>query len=65
MNQMEYWDNKSLYRKKHSEDRVCANCKYCRETSSFPQYESYKRCKIDNFRIEREWQHSCPAFEKR
>lgn len=65
MNQFEYWDNQALYAKKHSKDRVCKNCKYCYESSSFPQYESYKKCKIDNESIEREYQHSCPAFEER
>ena len=61
--QMEYWDNKNLYTKKHSRDPVCANCKYCYESSSFPQYESYKKCKIDEANISQPYKNSCPAFE--
>ena len=61
--QMEYWDNKALYAKKHSKDNVCANCKYCYEASSFPQYESYKKCKIDEENISQPYKNSCPAFE--
>jgi hypothetical protein len=60
---MEYWDNKTLYAKKHSRDPVCANCKYCYESSSFPQYESYKKCKIDEENILQPYKNSCPAFE--
>lgn len=60
---MEYWDNKNLYTKKHSRDPVCANCKYCYESSSFPQYESYKKCKIDEANISQPYKNSCPAFE--
>ena len=63
MNQMEYCDNKALYTKKHSRDNVCANCKYCYESSSFPQYESYKKCKIDEENILQPYKNSCPAFE--
>ena len=61
--QMEYWDNKALYAKKHSRDTVCANCKYCYESSSFPQYDSYKKCKIDEENISQPYKNSCPAFE--
>ena len=61
--QMEYWDNKALYAKKHSRDNVCANCKYCYESSSFPQYESYKKCKIDGENILQPYKNSCPTFE--
>lgn len=61
--QMEYWDNKALYAKKNSRDPVCANCKYCYESSSFPQYESYKKCKIDEENISHPYKNSCPAFE--
>ena len=60
---MEYWDNKNLYTKKHSRDSVCANCKYCYESSSFPQYDSYKKCKIDEENILQPYKNSCPAFE--
>ena len=61
--QMECWDNKALYAKKHSRDNVCTNCRYCYESSSFPQYESYKKCKIDEENISQPYKHSCPAFE--
>ena len=63
MNQMEYWDNRALYAKKHSRDRVCANCKYRYESSSFPQYDSNPKCKIDNKDIQDSYEQSCPAFE--
>ena len=63
MNQMEYWDNKALYTKKHSRDNVCANCKYCYESSAFPQYDSCKKCKIDEENISQPYENSCPAFE--
>ena len=63
MTQMEYWDNRALYAKKHSRDTVCANCKYCYESSSFPQYESYKKCKVDEATISQPYRNSCPAFE--
>jgi hypothetical protein len=60
---MEYWDNKALYAEKHSKDNVCANCKYCYESSLFPQYENYKKCKIDEENISQPYKNSCPAFE--
>lgn len=63
MNQFEAYDRKALYAKKHSRDTVCANCKYCYESSSFPQYESYKKCKIDGENISNQYQKSCSAFE--
>ena len=63
MNQIEYYNNRTLYAKKHSRDNVCANCKYCYESSSFSQYESYKKCKIDGENISNQYQNSCPAFE--
>ena len=63
MNQFEAYENKALYAKKHSKDNCCANCKYCYESSTFPQYESYLKCKIDKEDIKNEWKKNCPAFE--
>ena len=63
MSQMEYWDKQALKATKHSRKPVCANCKYCYEASSFPQYESYKKCEIDGENISQPNKHSCPAFE--
>ena len=65
MNQFEAYEMEALYAKKHSMDHVCANCKYCYEASSFPQYESYKRCRIDSEEIKNTYNKSCPAFEFR
>lgn len=65
MTQMEYYDNSALYAKKHSRDTVCANCEYCYEASSFPQYDSCKKCRIDNETISQPYKNSCPAFEFR
>lgn len=63
MNQFEAYDRAALYAKKHSRDRVCANCKHCYEASSFPQYDSCLRCRADNEEIYDSYNQSCPAFE--
>ena len=63
MNQFEAYDREVLYAKKHSRDNVCANCKYCYEASSFPQYDSCKKCKIDGENVYDQYQNSCPSFE--
>jgi hypothetical protein len=63
MTQMEYWDNRDAYSLKHSNDKVCINCKHCKETSAFIQCQSIKKCNIDQSFIKKPCSDSCPAFE--
>ena len=65
MNQLEAEEKKRLYQIKHQHDAVCANCRYCKNKSAFPQYESYWRCDVDNENINDRYKQSCPAFDKR
>ena len=62
MNQWQEEERKRLYIIKHSQDAVCANCKYCKNQSTFPQYEAYWRCTIDNQDVYNRYKQTCPAF---
>ena len=63
MNQLLYWENRDAYHLKHYMDKVCINCKHCKETSTFAQYESFKKCDIDGASIKNPVKDVCPAFE--